>query len=199
MASPKEPKIVSRVTKKLTPYANNARTHEPDQIEKIAASITEFGFLNPVIIDGKGEIIAGHGRVLAAELLELKTVPCIIVKHLTDDQKKAYVIADNRLGELSEWDKTMLLDEISGLSDSDFELDLMGVDVEFISGLTPDAEFEPELDPGQASGDISEDDVQKTGTKLGEAYSSTQVLVEVICPHCAGVFNIDPDAIKANA
>ena len=93
---------------KLIPYENNARTHSAEQIEKIANSIKEFGFVNPVLIDKDYGIIAGHGRVEAGKLLNMKKVPCVWVEHLTEAQKKAYIIADNRLAEMAGWDEEML-------------------------------------------------------------------------------------------
>lgn len=106
---------------KLQPYANNSRTHSPAQVEQIAASIREFGFTNPVLIDAGGGIIAGHGRVQAAALLKLTKVPCIRLSHLSEAQKRAYVIADNKIAEGSGWDQAMLAMEIQGLIDSGFD------------------------------------------------------------------------------
>ena len=88
----------------LTPYANNARTHSDDQIKKIQASLREFGFVNPVLIDANRGIIAGHGRIEAAKREGMTEVPCVFVEHLTDAQKRAYILADNRLAELAGWD-----------------------------------------------------------------------------------------------
>lgn len=120
----------------LTPYARNSRTHDETQIAKIARSIEEFGFLNPVIIDGSGGIIAGHGRVLAAEFLGMETVPTLEANHLTEDQRNAYVIADNRLAELSGWDDAILKTEFENLRMSDFDLSLTGFDIGEIAALT---------------------------------------------------------------
>jgi ParB-like chromosome segregation protein Spo0J len=110
---------------KLIPYARNSRTHSEDQIAQIAASIKEFGFTNPVLIDGGGGIIAGHGRVLAARKLDITKVPCIKLEHLTDTQKRAYVIADNKLALSAGWDYEMLRIEIQELEDK-FQLDIVG-------------------------------------------------------------------------
>jgi hypothetical protein len=101
---------------RLTPYARNSRTHSEDQVRQIAASIREFGFTNPVLIDGEGTIIAGHGRVLAASHLQMKEVPCIKLDYLTEAQRRAYVIADNRIAEIgSGWDLEMLKLEVDDL------------------------------------------------------------------------------------
>lgn len=120
---------------KLIPYSNNSRTHSQAQIKKIAASIKEFGFINPVVIDKDGGIIAGHGRIEAAAMLDLKTVPTIKAEHLTDAQKRAYVIADNRLAEDAGWDEEMLKIEIGRLSEDGYNLLLMGFEDSEIDGF----------------------------------------------------------------
>ena len=114
---------------KLIPYARNARKHSDEQVAQIAASIREFGFNNPVLIDKEDGIIAGHGRVLAARKLGLESVPCLRLDHLTETQRKAYILADNRLAELGGgWDEEMLKLELSDLREQDFDLDLAGFD-----------------------------------------------------------------------
>lgn len=112
----------------LIPYARNSRTHSDSQVAQIAASIKEFGFTNPVLVDADSGIIAGHGRVLAARKLKLAEVPCIRLAHLTETQKRAYVIADNKLALNSVWDAELLQIELLGLKDDSFELDLLGFD-----------------------------------------------------------------------
>ncbi|MBK3664776.1 site-specific DNA-methyltransferase [Bradyrhizobium diazoefficiens] len=115
-----------RPTLSLTPYANNARTHSPKQIKQIARSIERFGFNNPVLIDDDDQIIAGHGRVEAAKQLKMKTVPCVRLSHLSKEDKRAYVLADNRLAEKSGWDKELLAIELQNLIDVGFDVDLAG-------------------------------------------------------------------------
>lgn len=110
----------------LIPYVNNSRTHSDDQINQVAASINEFGFTNPVLIDGEGMIIAGHGRVMAAKKLGVDEVPCIVLDDLTEAQKKAYVIADNKLAENGGWNDELLRIEMSDLGDVGFDIDLLG-------------------------------------------------------------------------
>lgn len=136
----------------LIPYARNSRTHSPEQVDKIAASIREFGFLNPVIIDGENGIIAGHGRIMAAKKLGMETVPIIEASHLTDAQRRAYVIADNRLAEVgSEWDDEMLRVEFAELEALGFDLELTGFDLGEIEALDFDEGEEvgmPELPDG---------------------------------------------------
>jgi len=112
----------------LTPYAANSRTHSCDQVRQIARSIEEFGFTNPVLIDGAGGIIAGHGRVQAAQLLGLATVPCLRLAHLTDAQKRAYIIADNQLALNAGWDESILAAELQALDGLEFDLGLIGFD-----------------------------------------------------------------------
>lgn len=110
----------------LIPYARNARTHSPEQVTKLASSIKEFGFINPVIISDDGGVLAGHGRIMAAKKLGLEKVPCVIESHLTDAQKKAYILADNRLALDAGWDEEMLKIELTELKDMDFDMDLIG-------------------------------------------------------------------------
>ena len=115
-------------TADLIPYARNSRTHSDAQISKIASSIREFGFLNPIITDGKNGIVAGHGRVLAAQKLGLKDLPCVEASHLTEAQKRAYVIADNRMALDAGWDADMLKVELGELQGLNFDLALTGFD-----------------------------------------------------------------------
>lgn len=120
---------------KLVPYVNNARTHSPAQIGKLRASIREYGFINPVIIDGKYGIIAGHGRVVAAQEEGLKEVPCVLVDYLTEAQKKAYILADNRMACDAGWDEELLRLEIEELQGMDFDVSLTGFREDEISDL----------------------------------------------------------------
>jgi len=138
---------------KLIPYARNARTHSEAQIAQIAASIREFGFTNPVLIDAENGIIAGHGRVLAALKLDLKVLPIIRLSYLTEDQKRAYIIADNKLALNAGWDEELLRLELEALKDADFDLEYTGfgedelmdiLGIKDTAGLTEDDEA-PEL------------------------------------------------------
>lgn len=112
----------------LIPYARNARTHSDEQVAQIAASIREFGFTNPVLIDEQGTIIAGHGRVLAARKLDMGEVPCIRLSHLSDIQRRAYVIADNKLALNAAWDSQLLSIELNDLHANDLDMNLLGFD-----------------------------------------------------------------------
>lgn len=133
----------------LTPYARNSRTHSDEQVNQIAASIAEFGFTNPVLIDAEGVIIAGHGRTMAAAKLGMDKVPCLRLGHLTEAQRRAYVIADNKLALNAGWDEEMLAQEMRALADMDFDLSLIGFDGDEIDEMlaTLDATPEGQTDP----------------------------------------------------
>src|SRR3990167_1229437 len=137
----------------LVPYARNSRTHSPEQIAQIARSIQEFGFTNPVLIDGQGGIVAGHGRVLAAQSLGVGSVPCLRVDWLTEAQKRAYVIADNQLALQAGWDDEVLAAELHDLQGMDYDLSLTGFDSDHIEELlasldaTPEGETEADAVP----------------------------------------------------
>jgi ParB-like chromosome segregation protein Spo0J len=120
---------------KLIPYARNSRTHSSEQVDQIAASIKEFGFLNPIITDGENGIVAGHGRVMAAKKLGLKELPCIDASHLTETQRRAYIIADNKIAINSDWDDEMLRVEFQELQEMGFDLELTGFSLDEISEL----------------------------------------------------------------
>ena len=122
-------------TDTLVPYARNSRTHSPEQVAQIAASIKEFGFTNPVLIDANNTLIAGHGRVMAAQSIGLPTVPAIRLAHLTDAQRRAYVIADNKLAENAGWDMATLAREVEDLQADGFNLDLLGFDDDELTAL----------------------------------------------------------------
>jgi ParB-like chromosome segregation protein Spo0J len=123
---------------KLIPYVNNARVHSEDQVLQIASSIKEFGFNNPVLVDRENGIVAGHGRVMAAKKLGITVVPCIRLDHLTEAQRKAYIIADNKIALNSTWDKDLLMVEIDSLKELDVDLDLLGFDESELQTATVD-------------------------------------------------------------
>lgn len=128
----------------LIPYARNSRTHSAEQVAQVAASIREFGFTNPVLIDAEGGIIAGHGRVMAARQLGLADVPCIRLTHLSEAQKRAYVIADNKLALNAGWDEQMLAMEFKDLQDMGYDLELTGFGLDDIDELLAELEATPE-------------------------------------------------------
>jgi DNA modification methylase len=150
---------------KLIPYVKNSRTHSDGQVAQIAASIKEFGWTNPILVDGESGVIAGHGRLLAARKLGQKEVPVIELKHMTESQKRAYVIADNQLAMNAGWDTTLLSLELADLKEQGFEMDVLGFDPKELDKL---------LEPEQVDGLTDEDAVPETPvepkTKLGDIY-----------------------------
>lgn len=135
-------KIENIPVERLIPFANNSRTHDDAQVAQIAASIREFGFTNPILIDENDGIIAGHGRLMAARKLGLEDVPCIRLSHLTEAQKRAYVIADNKLALNAGWDEELLKIELSALQAEGFDVGLTGFSADELAALieagTPD-------------------------------------------------------------
>ena len=129
-------KHATRKTAELIPYANNSRTHSEHQVAQIAASIKEFGFTNPVLIDEKNGLIAGHGRVMAAQLLGLDKVPVIVLDGLSELQKQAYIISDNKLALNAGWDEEILKIELQKLEEAGFNLELTGFDADEIGIIT---------------------------------------------------------------
>ena len=134
--------IQEKLVSELIPYVNNSRTHSDEQVAQIAASIKEFGWTNPILIDGDNGIIAGHGRLMAARKLGHKEVPTIELADLTETQKKAYIIADNRLALNAGWDEQMLAIELGELSDLNFDLELTGFNKKELQSLLDIAEAE---------------------------------------------------------
>lgn len=135
MAKPTHYEHSIQKVKYLIPYVNNSRTHSDEQVNQVSASIKEFGFTSPVLIDEQGGLIAGHGRVMAAKRLGIDEVPCITLSGLTEAQKKAYIIADNQLPLNAGWDLDKLKLEVETLQELDFDVDLLGFDTDFLDGL----------------------------------------------------------------
>jgi len=155
-------KVINKSLKDLIPYATNARTHSDSQVAQIAASIREFGWMNPVLIDAENNIIAGHGRVLAARKLGLEEVPCVLHDHLTETQRKAYILADNKLALNAGWDEDMLRLDLRELGELGFDLELTGFSLDEIDALMP-AEVEPGLTDEDAVPEVQEEPVSKPG------------------------------------
>ena len=164
-------KIERKSTDKLIPYARNSRTHSEEQIAQIAASIKEWGFTTPILVDEDNEIIAGHGRLLAAQKLNIKEVPVMVAEGWTEAQKKAYVIADNQLALNAGWDNEMLKIELKELEDLNFSLPLIGFSVSELTDLFFDANFNPASEDEQG--------------KLDELDPKM-----VKCPNCAEQFDL---------
>ena len=147
----KTTKMVEVSPDDLHPYARNAKIHGEEQLEKLKASIQEFGFISPCLIDKENNIIAGHGRVLAAQALGLKTVPCVYIDGLTEEQRRAYIIADNRLSELGEWDMELVHDELDELTAAGFNASLTGFDWDEAAKLDPiEDDYDAEGEDAQA-------------------------------------------------
>ena len=157
--------IIYKKVQDLIPYINNSRTHSEEQVNQIVASINEFGFTNPLLIDEKDNIIAGHGRLMASKKLGMEQVPCIVLKGLTEAQKKAYIIADNKMALNAGWDDELLKIELENLKELDFDLELTGFDVDELDDILGKNEEETE---------IVEDEVpdvpEEPKAKLGDIY-----------------------------
>lgn len=152
----------------LTPYARNARTHSADQVQQLVKSIREFGFTNPVLIDADGEIIAGHGRVMAAAQVGMAEVPTITLGYLSDAQKRAYVIADNQLALNAGWNTKLLGFELDALAEVNYDLSVLGFTGNELTSLRGlGADFAPGSEDEQGALDV---------------------VVEITCPHCGGKF-----------
>jgi len=158
-------KITQKKVTELIPYVNNSRTHSDEQVAQIAASIKEFGWTNPILVDGSNGIIAGHGRLLAARKLGFKEVPTIELADLTDTQRKAYIIADNRLALNAGWDNEMLTIELNDLLADGFALEMLGFDPKELNAL-----LEPEVIQGLTDEDAVPDVPEEPKTKLGDIY-----------------------------
>lgn len=161
--------IIQRNINDLIPYARNSRTHDDGQVLQIAASIKEFGFTNPVLLDGNNGIIAGHGRVMAARKLNMDEVPCIELSHLTDTQKRAYIIADNKLALNAGWDEELLALEFKELGEMGLDLDLTGFGAKELEKLL--------------SVDSSLGDMPSTGSESGQKEQNL-----MSCPKCGCKF-----------
>lgn len=156
---------------RLVPYERNARTHSPEQVAQIVASIREFGFTAPILVDGQNGILAGHGRLMAAKELGLQSVPVVVLDHLTAEQRRAYVLADNKLALNAGWDEDLLASELRQLSAGGFDLELVGWSAGELSELLA----EPDFPPG-----TEEDQGQLDQTQPKE--------VDCVCPECGHEF-----------
>jgi len=162
-------KIEQWAIERLVPYARNARTHSSDQVAQIAASIKEWGWTTPILVDETGNIIAGHGRTMAARQLNIKEVPVMVAEGWSDTKKRAYILADNKLALNAGWDNEMLALELSELQGLDFDLDLTGFKPEEIQALQS-----PDFEPG------TEEDQGKLD-QLDPKW--------IACPHCGKEFD----------
>jgi len=186
------------LTQDLSVYAKNARVHPEAQIQSLASAIQRFGFTQPIIVNDKLTILAGHARFEAARRIGLEQIPCRVVSGLSAAEQKAYVIADNKISEESSWDYDMLLDEISSIHGLDLDDDLNRL-LDF-SGFIPDTDgetgYKPETNPSQGVGlNVTGATIDREQQKLSGQYTdkAQQNLVSVVCPHCDESFTIDSD------
>lgn len=171
----------------LTPYARNARTHSKKQIKQIARSIERFGFVNPVLIGDEGQIIAGHGRVEAAKLLGIKTVPTLALSHLSEQERQAYILADNKLAENAGWDREVLAIELQHLIDLDFDVELTGFEIAEIDFIIEEAQGADSAD-GNPGDDLVPETTGPAVTRAGDIWQMGRN--RLICGDAR-----DPDAI----
>lgn len=157
--------IVYKKVNDLIPYINNSRTHSEEQVNQIVASINEFGFTNPLLIDEKDNIIAGHGRLLASKKLKMEEVPCIVLSGLTEAQKKAYIIADNKMALNAGWDDELLKIELENLKELDFDLELTGFNVDELDDI-----FQVEEEQEIVEDDFDIEPPEEPKAKLGDIY-----------------------------
>lgn len=157
--------IVYKKVNDLIPYINNSRTHSDEQVNQIVASINEFGFTNPLLIDEKDNIIAGHGRLLASKKLKMEQVPCIVLSGLTEAQKKAYIIADNKMALNAGWNEELLKIELENLKELDFDLELTGFNVDELDDI-----FKVEEEQEIVEDDFDIEPPEEPKAKLGDIY-----------------------------
>lgn len=191
-------KVERRPVDKLKPYANNARTHSPEQIAQLVESIREWGWTQPILIDGRNEIIAGHGRLEAAKSLGVKEVPVIVARGWTAEQKRAYALADNQLALNAEWDMDLLAIELGELQIGKFSTDIIGFSADALEKVFGSGrDFAPTLNPETDSRLVTPEDIEKAGERLDNKFvdSGKQTIVDVSCPHCGEILSINKDAL----
>ena len=179
-----EIEVKYRKVEDLIPYVNNSRKHSDEQVAQIASSIKEFGWTNPILIDGTNSIIAGHGRLMAARKLKMEEVPTIELSHLTDTQRKALVIADNKLALNADWDTTLLTIELDDLLKDGFALDILGFNADELNAL-----MEPEQVDGLTDEDAVPEVPEEPVTKLGDIYQLGNH--RLMCGDSTSIDNVD--------
>jgi hypothetical protein len=182
--------VVQRNTRALIPYERNPKEHSEEQIQQLANSIREWGWTNPILIDESDNVIAGHGRLFAAQELGIEEVPCIVARNWTDEQRRAYVIADNKLGENGSWNYSILYEELQHIGSHDFDLSLTGMNAEFEA-----MNFSPNLEPSSHVGMIGSEAIEKAQQHLSQAIENvttpkTEGGIKCVCPYCAEEFTI---------
>ena len=179
-------KVERKSVSKLIPYERNPKIHSDSQIMQLANSIKQWGWTIPILIDEKDMVIAGHGRLFAAQQLGMEEVPTMTAKGWTEEQKRSYVIADNKLAENSEWDTGLYFEELKALSNDDFDLTLMGVDID-LSAFN----YTPALEPDFQASNFDEDSMLSAQDKLTSDHNNRLggvAKVDVMCPHCGEQF-----------
>jgi hypothetical protein len=182
-------KVVQKGVVTLIPYDRNPRIHPDDQIRQIADSIERWGWTIPILIDENDNVIAGHGRLYAAQLLGIEKVPCMVAKGWTEDQKRSYVIADNKLAENSEWNTALYYSELKALEDNGVDLaDMLDEDLSML-------DFNPSLNPTQDNSDVTAEDFDKAQGQMDDriesmSNSKSSGGIEVTCPYCTESFTV---------
>ena len=179
--------IVEKAISDLKPFEDNPRIHSTEQITAIKRSISEWGFTIPILIDEENMILAGHGRVQAAAELEMQTLPCLIASGWSDHQKRAYIIADNKIYEKGNWDYGAIFRQMKELS-SEFDISLIDADLD-LSNFS----YEPEINPSFDPAEISQQDISNSADRLDAEFQSRirpPDVEEVICPHCGAEFEL---------
>ena len=181
---------VRKKVNELIPYERNPRIHPQTQIDQLAGSIREWGWTMPILIDADDNVIAGHGRLYAAQQLGIEEVPCVTATDWPEEKKKAYVIADNKLSENGSWDDGLFFAELRSLQDSGFDLSKVGMDSDFAF-----EDFEPNLAPMTNFTEFTESDVERAANKIDQQFFNASEDVsaqglEVICPYCSSTFRV---------
>jgi len=184
-------KVERRQLSEIIPYDRNSKLHPDTQIDQLANSIREWGWTIPILIDEKDTVLAGHGRLYAAQQLGLSDVPCMVAEGWSEEKKRAYVIADNKLAEKGGWDNALLYSELKQIKSSSFDLSLMGMDDEFDL-----MDFSPNLEPMTSYDEITEGDINKASDGINSSFAergmdNSQKGHEVMCPHCAKSFRFE--------
>ena len=181
-------KIVNKAVNELIPYDRNPRVHPDSQIKQLQNSIREWGWTIPILIDEESNVVAGHGRLFAAQDMGISEVPCVVATGWTEEQRKGYVIADNKLSENGQWNDSLYFSELRSLSEDGYDLSLVGMDEDFAF-----EDFEPNLNPASEFSEVTDEDITSAKTNLDEAMSVESERkntkgTEVMCPYCAETF-----------
>jgi len=183
--------LIKKPIASLIPYDRNPKTHPDSQINQLVESIKEWGWTVPILIDEGDNVIAGHGRLYAAQKLEMDEVPCLVIGGLSESQKKAYIIADNKLGENGDWDMGLYFTELRELSERGFDLSVIGTDID-IGSLN----YSPDLEPMTEYPEIESRDIENANNNINNntaKFNADRSLngTEVVCPNCAHQFKFE--------